>query len=143
MAHYRSQYRQVALAALTAHSRFASFTRLKVWAGSIDDQTLPVIGVLTPQERREQPGKPSVTCRTLLQVVVRRLGHDDVEDQLDDDSELIEAIVSDSFLKIRQGCFLEDLSVVTNTDGHSNVATLVMSFRLTSFRKIPSLPPAP
>lgn len=143
MPHYRSEYRRTVLAALVAHARFSAFTPLKVWAGSIDDQTLPVIGVLTPQERREQPSKASVTCRTLLQIVVRRLGSDDVEDQLDEDSEAIEAIVSDAMLKIRQGCFLEDLSVVTNTDGFANVATLVMSFRLTSFRKIPAIPAAP
>lgn len=141
--HYRSTYRSEALAALTGNPRFADFTPLKVWSGAIDDRTLPVIGVLTPQERSEQQSKASLTRRTLLQVVVRRLGSEDVEDDLDDDSELIEAIISAHFLQIHQACFLEDLSIVTNTDGRSNVATLVMSFRLTRFRSPPSLPVAP
>lgn len=143
MSHYRSEYRKAALDALSAHERFSEFTTLKVWPGAVDDQTLPVIGVLTPQEACTQPSKASVTRRTLMQVVVRRKGHDDVEDDLDSDSAVIEAIISAAFLEIRQGCFLEDTSVVTNTDGRMNVGTLVMSFRLTSFRPIATLPEYP
>lgn len=140
MTHYRSHYRRTALSALTMHTRFIGFTAMKVWPGTVGFQSLPVIGVLTPQERCEAHGRPSVTRRTLLQVVVRRSGHDDVEDELDEDSALIEAIISSAFLHIRQGCFLEDTSVITNTDGRENVGTLVMSFRLTAFHPIATLP---
>lgn len=139
MAHYRSTYRAQALAALAAHEHFAGFTMLKVWSGSVDDDTLPVIGVLTPQERVDQVGKPSTARRTTLQVGLRRRGFDDVEDQLDEDSELIEAIICATFLSQRQACFLEETSVVANTDGRANIGTLVMTFRLSSWRPIPTV----
>lgn len=138
MSHYRANIRKAAREALAGLPRFAGFTVPAVWPGALDAETLPVLGVLTPQERREQPSRASVTCRTLLQVVVRRRGSTTIEDELDEDSEEIEAAVTAAFLRVRQGCFLEDLSVVANTDGYSNIGTLVMSFRVTTFRNIPA-----
>mgnify|MGYP000997319038 CR=1 FL=1 len=138
MAHYRSEFRVAVREALAAHSRFSGFTVLPVWRGVIDDQTLPVIGVLTPSDRRERPSRSGVTCRTLLQVAVRRSGGEDIEDLLDLDSEVVEAVVTQALLKMQQGCFLENTSLATNTDGRQNVGTMVMDFGLTSFRNIPT-----
>ncbi|AZV00200.1 hypothetical protein pben1_p43 [Paracoccus phage vB_PbeS_Pben1] len=140
MPHYRSSYRASVLAALIANARFSGFTALKVWPGSVDADSLPVIGVLTPQDRCERDTQKTTVRRTLLQVAVRRLGGDDVEDVLDDDSEVIEAIVLATLRRLDQPCALEDTSVVSSTVAERNVGTLVMSFRLQSWRPVATLP---
>ena len=136
MAHYRSEYRALALDALAAHGRFAGFTAPKVWPSGLDAESLPLIGVLTPQDRSERDTHSSSRRSTLLQVGVRRLGGDDVEDVLDEDSFHVEAIVIAALQTRSVGCVLEDTSLVSNSQGEANVGTLVMSFRLTSFRPV-------
>lgn len=140
MSHYRSEYRATARTALAAHPRFADFTIFKVWPGSVDDATLPVLGVLTPQEPCEPDTQKTTTRRTLMQVAVRRLGGDEVEDTLDEDSGIIEAIIIAALRRPDLRCVLEETSIVSNSNGHSNVGTLVMGFRLQSWRPVATLP---
>ncbi|MDS9468209.1 hypothetical protein RGQ15_11590 [Paracoccus sp. MBLB3053] len=134
MPHYRSAYRAAIRAALRDNARFADFTIFRVWPGSIDAETLPVIGVLTPQDRCQKDSHASTERGTLLQVAVRRAGHDEVEDDLDDDSETIEAVVLAAMRDLQMACNLEETTVVSNTDARSNIGTLVMNFRVRSWR---------
>lgn len=140
MSHYRSEYRATARAALAAHPRFTDVTILKVWPGSVDDETLPVLGVLTPQEPCAADTHKSTTRRTLMQIALRRLGGDEVEDLLDEDSEIIEAIIIAALRRPDLRCVLEETSVVTGSQGYSFVGTLVMGFRLQSWRPVATLP---
>lgn len=140
MPHYRSGYRATALAALVAHTRFAAFTAPKVWPNGLDVDGLPLIGVLTPQDRSERDTHSSSRRGTLLQVGIRRLGSEDVEDELDTDSTYVEAIVIAALQTYEVACVLEETSLVTNTTAELNVGTLVMNFRLTSFRPVATLP---
>lgn len=141
--HYRSAYRSTALAALTADPRFADFTAPKVWPGATDADSLPIIGVLTPQERTRIETLSSTERTTLLQVAIRRAGGDDVEELLDIDSLHVEAILMATLTAGNQWCFPRETSLVSNTDGIRNVGTLVMGFEITSMRPLASLPPAP
>ncbi|MDK8874688.1 hypothetical protein [Paracoccus sp. SSJ] len=143
MTHYRSEIRALARAALTAHPRFAAFTAPKVWPGTVDADSLPVIGVLTPQDSSRMETMTSTERKPLMQVAVRRKGGDDVEDILDDDSELIEAIVLGAIRAQNRFCFLRETSVVSNTDGIQNVGTLVMTFEITTVRPEATLPAGP
>jgi len=138
VSHPRADIRRAAREALSALPRFSGFSVLTVWPGTLDAETLPVLGVLIPQEQFTQHSRASVTCRSLLQVVVRRGGSDSIEDDLDEDSDAIWAAITGAFLRPQQGCFLEDMSSVPNTDGYTNIGTLVMSFRVTTFRNIPT-----
>ena len=104
MAHFRTEYRNSVRAALRDHARFDDFTILKVWPGVIDADTLPVLGVLTPQDRCEQDSMTSTARRTLLQVALRRDGHDEVEDVLDQDSMAIEALVIAALRRPDRAC---------------------------------------
>lgn len=140
MAHYRSEYRRLVREALAAHPRFSGFTIMKVWPGNVDDETLPVIGVLTPQEPSARDTQKTVTKRTLLQIALRRLGDDEVEDTLDDDSETIEEVVIAALRRQDLRCILEDTSTISHTSSRKNVGTLVMSFRVQSWRPEPSIP---
>lgn len=143
MSHYRTDFRNLARTALAAHRRFSGFTVMKVWPGSIDADTLPVLGVLTPQDASTPDTKNTVTRSTLLQVAIRRLGGDEIEDELDLDSHDVEAIVTATLRAASVGCFLEQTSVVSNTHSEGVVGTLVMGFRLTSFRAEPTLTQTP
>ncbi len=143
MSHYRSDIRALARMALTAHPRFAGFTAPKVWPGAVDADSLPVIGVLTPQDGSRMESFTSTERKTLMQVAVRRKGGEDIEDILDEDSEFIEAIVLAAIRAQNRFCFLRETSLVSNTDGGRNVGTLVMTFETSSVRPEATLPAAP
>lgn len=143
MSHYRSDIRALARTALVAHPRFASFTAPRVWPGAVDAASLPVIGVLTPQDSSRMETLTSTERKTLMQVAVRRKGADEVEDTLDEDSELIEAIVLAAIRAQSRFCFLRETSVVSNTDGIQNIGTLVMTFEITTVRPEAALPATP
>jgi hypothetical protein len=139
MPHYRSEYRRLCRAALARTPALAGCTILPVWPGAISDEMLPVIGVLTPQEPSAQDTKTSTTKRTLLQIALRRLGGDEIEDQLDQDSAVIELVILGALRSRDLRCVLEDTSIVSNTSAAKFVGTLVMSFRLQSWRSDPPL----
>lgn len=139
MPHYRSEYRQLARVALAAHPRFAGVDVRAVWPGSVSDEDLPVLGVLTPQEPSARDTQSSSTKRTLMQVALRRIGGDEIEDQLDEDSAVIEAVILATLRSGKIRCALEDTSVTSNGGGSANVGTLVMSFRIQSWRSEPTL----
>ncbi|MBW7057309.1 hypothetical protein KY389_11495 [Paracoccus bogoriensis] len=134
MTHWRSEYRAAVRAALQARPRFADVDVLPIWPGTVDDETLPVIGVVTPNEPVARDSEASTTRRTLLQVALRRIGGVDVEDQLDLDSDEIEATVLGALRSPTLRVQLEDLSIVSDSRAHSYVGTLVMSFRLHSWQ---------
>lgn len=134
MPHYRSQYRAAVRAAVAEYPDFSDVTVLRVWPGSVDVHTLPVLGVVTPNEPTSRDSYKSTTRRTLLQVVLRRAGGDEVEDRLDDDSAVIEALVNRALRSAQLKCQLEDTSVVSHTQAEAIVGTLIMSFRLQSWR---------
>lgn len=143
MSHYRSDIRALARTALVAHPRFASFTAPKVWPGAVDADSLPVIGVLTPQDSSRMETMTSTERKTLMQVAVRRKGGENVEDILDEDSEVIEAVVLAALREQNRFCFLRETSVISNTDGAQNIGTLVMTFEITTVRPEASLPVVP
>lgn len=143
MSHYRTEIRRLAREALIAHPRFAGFTTPKVWPGTVDSETLPVMGVLTPQDSSRMETMVSTERKPLLQIAVRRRGGDDVEDMLDEDSELIEAIILAAIRGQNRFCFLRETSVVSNTDGARNIGTLVMTFEVKTIQPEAALSSAP
>lgn len=140
MPHYRSTFRAAARAALAAHPRFSSVNVLRVWPGSVDAATLPVLGILTPNEPSARDTQRSVTRRTLLQVALRREGGDDIEDVLDEDSALIEALILGALRSQDVRCVLEETSLVSHSQSRAYVGTLVMSFRVQTWQPEAILP---
>lgn len=139
MAHYRTAFRDAARAALAADPHFAGVEVLKIWPGSIDDAILPVLGVLTPQEPSQRDSQKSVTRRTLMQVALRRKGGDDIEDQLDEDSARIEAVILATLRSSDVRAVLEDTTVVSHSQSQAYVGTLIMSFRLQTWQPEPTI----
>lgn len=139
MPHYRSAYRAAVRAALAAHPGLAGVTILPVWPGSIDAATLPVLGVLTPQEPSAIDSQGGAEKRTLLQIALRREGGDDIEDRFDEDSALIEALVLAALRSPEIGCALDETTIVSHSQSRAYVGTLVMSFRVLSWQPAPIL----
>ncbi|SCY61571.1 hypothetical protein [Paracoccus tibetensis] len=134
MPHYRSTYRAVVRAALAATPALAGITVLRVWPGSIDAAALPILGVLTPQEPSVLDSQNSSERRTLLQVALRREGGEDIEDRLDEDSAVIEALVLAALRSPEIGVALEETTIVSHSQSRAYVGTLVMSFRVLSWQ---------
>ncbi|WYK06458.1 hypothetical protein DWF04_022745 [Cereibacter sphaeroides f. sp. denitrificans] len=132
----RVRFRQIARAALAADARLQAVTQLSAWSGNIAASELPVLAVVTPQERIQPETLDEFERSTLLQVVVKRLGDDDLEDVLDDDADAVETCVFLAMMAEGFRCLPEDLSITINSDGEQRVGTAVVNFRLTWHRSI-------
>jgi len=134
----RSTFRTLSRAAIAAAPRLAGFTQISAWAGNIDPDTIvfPVIGVVTPQERVLPETLEDFERSTLLQIVVKRLGADDLEDMLDDDADAIEPAICGAIMAAGFRCLPEDLTIVLNGDGEQRLGTLMCNFRVTWFRSL-------
>ena len=138
MSHWRSEYRAIVRSALTADPRLGAVTQLSAWAENIDIATLPVIGVVTPSESVGIPARGQSERGTLLQVVLKRRGGEDLEEQLDEDAEAIEACVVSALRSNQIQCIPEELSLPIAGDGQMRVGTVVINFRVTSWRSFGS-----
>lgn len=134
MSHWRSAYRALVRTALANDPRLGEVTQLSAWAESIDIKTLPVLGVVTPSESIGVPNRGQSARGTLLQVVLKRRGGEDLEDLLDEDAEAIEACVVSALWADQIQCIPEELTMPINGDGQMRVGTVVINFRVTSWR---------
>ncbi|WPZ24867.1 hypothetical protein UM399_11905 [Sulfitobacter pontiacus] len=126
--HYRSIYRGVVRMALAADPAFATFTVLSAWAQNIDEKTLPVLAVATPSEAKDLPAHGESNRDTQLVVVAKIKGADELEDDLDDLSDLIERAVITALHTDQRQCELRNTSVQIDGGGESRVGTLTMTF---------------
>lgn len=132
----RPAFRAMARAALAADARMSAITMLSAWAGNISASELPVIGVVTPQERSQAQTLEDFEKSTLLQIVVKRLGAEDLEDVLDADADAIEACIVAAFLQAGFRCLPEDTTFTLNGEGEQKIGTVLVSFRVTWFRSL-------
>ncbi|MDO9099515.1 MAG: hypothetical protein Q7V53_02055, partial [Caldisericota bacterium] len=73
---------------------------------------------------------------TLLQVVVKRLGGEELEDELDADADAIEICVCAAIMVAGYRCFPEDLTLALNGDGAERIGTALVNFRVTYHRAL-------
>ena len=111
-------------------------TQISAWAGGIPAEILPVIGVVTPQERAAMDSMGVMERSTLLQVVVKRLGGDDLEDILDLDGDAIEKCIVAAIFNADFRCLPENMTVTLNGEGEQRVGTILVDFRVTWFRDL-------
>lgn len=128
--HYRSTYRGVVRMALAADPAFDTYTVLSAWAQNIDEKTLPVLAVATPTEAKDLPALGESARDTQLVVVAKIKGADEIEDDLDDLSDLIERAVITALDTDARQCELRNTSVQIDGGGESRVGTLTMTFRV-------------
>lgn len=134
---WRSDYRTAARAALAAVPRFADMTILSAWAGTIDPETLPVMGIVTASDQMRPSSSGQFEHETLLQVIIKRQGGDDLEDTLDDDDAAIIQAVMGAIMTRATPCWPTSMTQNLNGDGRQRIGTLVRDFRITSWRPAP------
>ena len=132
----RKAWRAAALQALQASPRLYTLTTISAWTGNIPAKMLPVFGVVTPQERATPSTHSSMERSTLLQVVIKRLGGDELEDTLDEDADAVEAAICAAIGGRGVQCLPEDITVALNGDGEQRVGTLISTFRVTTWRPV-------
>ncbi|WP_339112283.1 hypothetical protein [Thioclava sp. GXIMD2076] len=126
----RTQFRKLAHEALASAPDLAGVTLVSAWAGNFSANDLPVMGVATPRERGRPGTLASFEREVLLQVVIKRLGADDLEDQLDRDAEAIKAAVMGAFGGQRVTLTPEEVTTTLNGEGEAVIGTAVVSFTL-------------
>lgn len=127
----RKAIRAAAKLALRNDPALAAFTEISAWVQSIDATTLPAWAVATPQERRDRQSDDHAQEDVTLAVIVKRLGDDDIEDQLDDDSAAVDAAICaalrDQFTQVE----LAQTETKLDGEGARRVGTLTMAFTVT------------
>jgi len=129
--HARAALRQSVRDAVLAHDRFADFSLLRRWSANIDAQTLPAVLVATPEEQPRRVAVGQVNRLTDLRVSLRRLGGDDMDDVLDEDSAVLETIVLPLLEQVAPGEF--DLTLIetkVNEEANKSLGMLDMTFSL-------------
>ena len=132
----RSAFRALARRALAADPRLGSLRQLSAWTEGINAKLLPVVGVVTPRERIKPETLEHFARSTLLQVVVKRQGGEDLEDLLDLDADAIEACLCPAFFAEGWSCLPEDLSLSLNGEGDQRIGTVSAGFTLSWHRTL-------
>lgn len=110
------------------------FTSLPAWAQSIEADALPAFTVSTLSERSQKVSKEGDLRRQIgLAVVIKTLGHDTIEDELDDVADNIEAAVDAAVLALPEttACELSETRIDMSGEGKARAATLVLTWRVT------------
>jgi hypothetical protein len=128
MTHYRSEYRAAARAALVDLSSLAEFKSMSAWSQNIDADTLPVFGVATPTESKERESHSSSMRSTNLVVVLKTLGGDDIEDELDVLSDSVEVAIITALGTASVDCDLQNTTTSVDGQGGSRIGTLSLQF---------------
>jgi hypothetical protein len=131
MPHYRSSYRTVVRTALEAQPDFAEYQSLSAWSQTIDSSELPFFAVATPTERKERDTHTSSARETMLFVVFKKRGGDDLEDELDDLSIVAEQAVLLALEDPERECILTETNIELDGSAGTRVGTLSMKFTVT------------
>jgi hypothetical protein len=128
--HYRSAIRAGLRAALAADPTYGAVRQISAWSQNVDAASLPIIGVVTPKEIKDLDGLKTSERETTLLVVLKRIGGEDLEDQLDDDSAAIEIVALTALSGMDLGAELMATDLTLDGSGERRVGTLTMTFRL-------------
>lgn len=134
---WRAAYRTAARVSLAQVHRFQNIPLERSWSGHVDDSRLPIMGVVTPSEGVRPSSSGRFERETLLQVALKRSGGASLEDDLDLDAEAIEAAVFAALINPSVQCFPAEISTSINGDGARRLGTVVVTFRILSWRAAP------
>lgn len=129
MTHRRAEIRASLRSALQFAPRFNAFEVISAWASSIDARSLPVLGVATPTETKDQDAHRSAERTVMAVVVIKRRGGEDIDDVLDEDSDHVEAIVLGDLRQSGLDAELDRTDVAVDGSADRRIGTLTMTFR--------------
>ncbi|UWQ77609.1 hypothetical protein K3725_09765 [Leisingera sp. S132] len=132
--HPRSVLRKALRDAVSAAPEFSGVTVLKAWVNNVDPKALPAFGVFTPRELSRKSDATQVLRATDVVVQYRCEGIEDLEDNLDDVSALIEALVLPVLADHGEGDHqLESTDIDMSGEGSRRIGKLNMTFRAVRF----------
>jgi hypothetical protein len=117
--------------ALAAQPEFEDFQANSAWSQTIDHDELPFFAVATPREGKDKTTHSNSTRQTTLVVVLKILGGDGLEDELDALSIVVENVVITALENSERDCDLSETSVDLDGNAGSRVGTLSMKFTVT------------
>jgi hypothetical protein len=127
----RKEVRAQARAALELAPDLAGFTAISAWVQSVDVDALPAWALATPRETRERKSHDKAQEDLTLAVVIKRLGGDDIEDILDDDSAAVEEAIVPALRSNARDAELAHTEIKLDGEGARRVGTLTMAFTVT------------
>lgn len=135
--HPRAQLRADARTALAAPDVLPGVRVLAGWAQDFDADLLPALGVYTPRTFSRPASSVDMLRNTQLVVHLRRLGSEDLDDQLDLDSAAIEAAIQPVIDAWGAGeCYLEATDVEIQSDAGHRLGKLTMTFQAGRFSPV-------
>lgn len=129
MSHRRAKIRAALRLALRVDPYFAGVEVMSAWSTNVDAETLPVLGVATPRESKDQDAQNSAERATTAIVVLKRLGGEDIEDVLDIDSDHVEVLVLGVIRTMGLDAMLDQTDIGIDGAAERRVGTLTMTFR--------------
>ncbi|MEP5730368.1 MAG: hypothetical protein ABJL67_13485 [Sulfitobacter sp.] len=127
MSHPRSEMRRSIRDALVASVGMAGVRVFKSWSHSVGREDVPAVGVFTPREITRGGTGDSVDRTTTIVVLYRAEGGDDLDDDLDDISAVIEPIVLDALADF-QLFALDETDIEINGEGEKRQGRLTLTF---------------
>ena len=129
MKHRRASIRAALRLALSVAPRFAEFEIIPAWTSSVDARSLPVLGIATPSETKDQDTHQAAERAITIIVVLKRLGGEDIDDVLDDDSDHVEGMVLATLRTLGIDAQLDRTDVSADGSADRRIGTLTMTFR--------------
>ena len=127
---HRKTLRDAVAQALTGVVRFAGFEMIPAFVQGIDEETLPVIGVLTPGEQSRRVADDLLARTVDLLVILKRRGGGDIQDVMDADAVAIEAAVAGAIDAICINWHLRQTQMQISGEGGTRAGSIVLSYSI-------------
>lgn len=135
----RKAFRAQAKQALVDDPYFVDFTPVSAWSQTLDADACPLFAVATPQEVQKRASQEHSECSLTLIAIIKILGGDAIEDDLDDASDAASEAITGAIEQTHIGCDLVAVSTKIDGSGANRVGTLELSFTVTYWVDDPAL----
>lgn len=128
--HHRSQIRLAAKLALQHCAHFDGLALRSAWASNVSLDALPLMALLTPQERVTHHTTHTTDREVDLIFLIRRTGGEDLEDQLDLDSLHAETTITAALRTQGFGVSLQSTEISIDQSGERRIGSLDLKFEV-------------
>jgi len=134
--HPRAQLRADLRAVIEGEARFSGFADHRALPRNVGADQCPLFYVATPRERVTPDSGDDMSRRPEIMVGLRRVGGDELEDVLDEDSAVLEPLILAVLRGVNDNDYgLDMVEVDVLADGSPRIGRLDMVFRLARYTK--------
>ena len=128
MSEHRKAIRAMIRSALEVTPEFLTFTAVSGWAQSVDADTLPVYGVLTPREVSSATDREAHERRVEVKLRITQMGDDLVEDDLDTSASAAERVLLPLLRAAYLNAEVMGTEMQLSGEGKARVGTIEITF---------------